>query len=70
VAILTCHIVPGSVLSRDLIGQKILKSLGGGELYVDARNDVRIDGAKVVQADIPASNGIVHVIDAVILPKI
>ena len=71
VAILTRHIVPGRISSRDLTGQKIhLKAVEGGELSIDATDGLSIDGAKVVHADIAASNGIIHVIDNVILPKI
>jgi uncharacterized surface protein with fasciclin (FAS1) repeats len=71
VAILTRHIVPGRISSRDLTGQKIhLKAVEGGELSIDATDGMSIDGAKVVRADITASNGIIHVIDNVMLPRI
>ena len=70
VAILTYHVVPGKVMSKDLAGQKTMaKSVEGSEIAVDATNGVKVDNAKVVKADIQASNGVIHVIDAVIMPK-
>jgi uncharacterized surface protein with fasciclin (FAS1) repeats len=70
VAILTSHIVPGRALSRDFEGKTNLRSVEGSELSVDASDGLKIGNAKVVKADIAASNGIIHVIDAVITPKI
>lgn len=70
VAILTYHVVPGKVMSSDIAGKKAdVASVQGGEISVDATNGVKVDGAKVVSADIETSNGVIHVIDAVILPK-
>jgi len=70
VAILTYHVVSGKVMSKDLAGKKTMaKSVEGGEISVDATDGVKVDSAKVVTADIEASNGIIHVIDAVIMPK-
>ena len=70
VAILTYHVVPGKVMSKDLAGQKTMaKSVEGSEIAVDATNGVKVDNAKVVKADIQASNGVIHAIDAVIMPK-
>ncbi len=70
VAILTYHVVPGKVLSKDIAGKKLSpKSVEGSPVSIDATNGVQIDNAKVVKADIEASNGVIHVIDAVILPK-
>ena len=70
VAILTYHVVPGKVMSKDLAGQKTMaKSVEGSEIAVDATNGVKVDNAKVVKADIHASNGVIHAIDAVIMPK-
>lgn len=70
VAILTYHVVSGKVMSKDLAGKKTMaKSVEGGEISVDATDGVKVDNAKVVTADIEASNGIIHVIDAVIMPK-
>jgi uncharacterized surface protein with fasciclin (FAS1) repeats len=70
VAILTYHVVPGKVMAADVTGKKTMaKSVQGGEITVDGTNGVKVDGATVVQADIVASNGVIHVIDAVIMPK-
>lgn len=70
VAILTYHVVPGKVMSSDIVGKKAeVASVQGGEISVDATDGVKVDGAKVVTADIETSNGVIHVIDAVILPK-
>ena len=70
VAILTYHVVSGKVMSKDLAGKKTMaKSVEGGEISVDATDGVKDDNAKVVKADIEASNGVIHVIDAVIMPK-
>jgi uncharacterized surface protein with fasciclin (FAS1) repeats len=70
VAILTYHVVAGKVMAKDLAGQKTMaKSVEGSEIAVDATNGVKVDNAKVVKADIQASNGVVHAIDAVIMPK-
>ncbi|MFN8828399.1 MAG: fasciclin domain-containing protein [Labrys sp. (in: a-proteobacteria)] len=70
VKILTYHVVPGKVMSKDIAGKSMMvKTVQGSEASVDAMSGVKIDGATVVQADIEASNGVIHVIDAVILPK-
>lgn len=70
VAILTYHVVSGKVMAKDLAGKKSMaKSVEGGEISIDATDGVKVDNAKVVTADIEASNGIIHVIDAVIMPK-
>ena len=70
VAILTYHVVPGKVMSSDIAGKKAeVASVQGGEISVDATDGVKVDGANVVSADIETSNGVIHVIDAVILPK-
>ena len=69
-SILLLHVLPGAVMSSDLAGQKIdAATAGGATVHVDATNGVTVDGAKVVTADIACSNGVIHVIDAVILPK-
>lgn len=70
VAILTYHVVPGKVMSKDIAGMKTMaKSVEGSEIDVDATNGVKVDDAKVVKADIETSNGVIHVIDSVIVPK-
>jgi uncharacterized surface protein with fasciclin (FAS1) repeats len=70
VAILTYHVVPGKVMAADVTGKETMaKSVQGGEITVNGMNGVKVDGATVVQADIAADNGVIHVIDAVIMPK-
>jgi len=70
VAILTYHVVPGKVMSKDIAGKKtMVKSVEGSEIAVDATQGVHIDDAKVIKADIETSNGVIHVIDKVIMPK-
>jgi uncharacterized surface protein with fasciclin (FAS1) repeats len=70
VAILTYHVVPAKVMSKDIVGKKTMaKSVEGEEISIDATNGVKVDNAKVVKADVEASNGVIHVIDTVIMPK-
>ena len=70
VAILTYHVVPGKVMAADVAGkdQKV-KTVQGGEIDVNGKDGVTVNGAKVIKADIVTDNGVIHVIDAVILPK-
>jgi uncharacterized surface protein with fasciclin (FAS1) repeats len=67
-SVLTYHVVPGKVLAKDVAGLKTAKTVQGGDIRVDANNGVKINNAKVTQADIEASNGIIHVIDTVLIP--
>lgn len=70
VAVLTYHVVPGKVMSADLAGKKLsAKTLQGSNVDIDAMNGVSVDNAKVITADIATSNGVIHVIDTVILPN-
>jgi len=66
--ILTYHVVPGRVLAADAAKLKSAETLQGEEIRIRAKKGVRINKAKVVKADIIASNGVIHVIDAVLLP--
>lgn len=69
VDILTFHVVPGKVMSSDIAGKELAaETVHGGELDVNATDGVIVNGANVVQADIESSNGVIHVIDSVILP--
>ncbi len=69
VSILTYHVVPGRVTSAQLAGKRVsVKTVQGSSVNIDGRNGVKVDGATVVVADVVASNGIIHVIDSVILP--
>ena len=71
VALLTYHVVPGKAMSGDLAGQEVeATTVQGSPVQIDATGDgVTVDDAKVVQADIEADNGVIHVIDAVIMPQ-
>jgi uncharacterized surface protein with fasciclin (FAS1) repeats len=68
-AILTYHVVPGKVMSGDLSDGMTAATVEGGEVTIGTEGGVTVDGANVVQADIEASNGVIHVIDGVIMPK-
>ncbi|MEM6438859.1 MAG: fasciclin domain-containing protein [Pseudomonadota bacterium] len=70
VAVLTYHVVPGKVMSADLAGQEIAAATVQGQaVSIDGRDGVTVDGANVIAADVEATNGVIHVIDAVILPE-
>jgi uncharacterized surface protein with fasciclin (FAS1) repeats len=70
VAILTYHVVPGKVMAADVAGKEIMvKSVQGSEIDVNGKDGVMVDNAKVIKADIVTDNGVIHVIDAVIMPK-
>lgn len=71
VAILTYHVVPGKIMSKDLAGKTTMaKTVEGSSVTVDATRGVRVEQATVSKADIETSNGVIHVIDAVMMPKI
>ncbi|PKP79534.1 MAG: Nex18 symbiotically induced protein [Alphaproteobacteria bacterium HGW-Alphaproteobacteria-2] len=70
VAVLTYHVVPGKVMSADLAGKTLeAETVQGTTVAIDATSGVKVDGANVTAADIEATNGVIHVIDAVILPN-
>jgi uncharacterized surface protein with fasciclin (FAS1) repeats len=70
VAVLTYHVVPGAVYAEDVVKLDSATTVQGSDIAVaTAAGKVSIDNAHVVAADIKASNGVIHVIDAVILPK-
>jgi|TARA_B110000967_G_scaffold188049_1_gene210503 uncharacterized surface protein with fasciclin (FAS1) repeats len=69
VDILTYHVLAGQVMAADIAGKVTsVEMLNGGKATVDAQNGVKINEANVVAADVMASNGVIHVIDAVIMP--
>ena len=69
-AVLTYHVVPGKVMAAQVVKLKAAKTVQGGSVAVSTEGGgVRIDGAKVVKTDIETTNGVIHVIDTVILPK-
>lgn len=67
-AVLTYHVVPGKVMSGDLSDGMMAATVNGAEVTIGTTDGVTVSGANVVTADIEASNGVVHVIDSVILP--
>jgi uncharacterized surface protein with fasciclin (FAS1) repeats len=69
VAILTYHVVPGRVLAADVVGMTSAKTVQGEDITIKVDGStVMVDGAKVTGTDILASNGVIHVIDSVIMP--
>ena len=68
VAVLTYHVVPGKVMSTDLQDDMTAATVQGGDVTIDLDNGVMVNDAAVVSADIETSNGVIHVIDKVILP--
>ena len=68
-AVLTYHVVPGKVMAADVVGLDSAKSVQGSRITIDTSDGVKVDGANVVMTDIETSNGVIHVIDAVIMPS-
>ena len=69
-AVLTYHVVPGKVMAADVVQLKSAKTVNGKSVKIQiAGGEVSVDGAKVVKTDIQCSNGVIHVIDSVILPE-
>ena len=70
VAILTYHVVPGRVLAADVVGLDSAETVQGQSIDIEVSGDaVMVDGATVVATDIETDNGVIHVIDQVILPE-
>ena len=68
-AILTYHVVPGKVMAKDVLGLSSAKTVNGKELRIAAKDGkVTVDEAAVTKTNIECSNGVVHVIDSVMLP--
>jgi uncharacterized surface protein with fasciclin (FAS1) repeats len=67
-AVLTYHVVPGKVMAAD-VKPGMVKTVQGSSLTIATDGGVKVDGAKVTATDIVASNGVIHVIDSVVLPK-
>jgi uncharacterized surface protein with fasciclin (FAS1) repeats len=66
-AVLTYHVVPGKVMAADVKAGEV-KTVQGSTLTVSTTGGVKVDAANVVKTDIVASNGVIHVIDSVVLP--
>ncbi|MBC7653921.1 MAG: fasciclin domain-containing protein [Oligoflexus sp.] len=68
-SILTYHVVAGKVMSKDLSDGQKAATVNGQEVTVTIGDGVKVDTATVITADLEASNGVIHVIDSVIMPK-
>jgi len=69
-AILTYHVVPGKVMAADVVGLDSAKTAQGSQVAIKTKDGtVMIDGAKVIATDIECGNGVIHVIDSVIMPR-
>lgn len=66
--VLTYHVVPGKVMAND-VKAGMVKTVQGGSITVSTTGGVKVDAANVVKTDIAADNGVIHVIDTVIMPK-
>lgn len=67
--LLTYHVIRGEIMSEDLMGENSLETMNGQNLTImTSGNVIMVDGARVVQADIEATNGVIYVIDAVLMP--
>ncbi len=69
IAVLTYHVVPGRVLASDVVTLDSAKTVQGQSVRIDTSSGVKVDDAKVVKTDILAKNGVIHVIDSVLLPN-
>ncbi len=70
VKVLTYHVVPGKVASGAIAGKRLsVKTVEGEQLHIDGRHGVKVNNAHVVKADVEADNGVIHVIDKVLIPK-
>jgi uncharacterized surface protein with fasciclin (FAS1) repeats len=68
IAILTYHVVPGAVMSTDLTEGMMATTVNGAQVTITLEGGAKVNGAVISAADIKASNGVIHVIDSVILP--
>ncbi len=69
-AILTYHVVPGKAMAADVVQMSSAKTVNGKEFSIKVEGDmVYVDNAMVTKTDIPASNGVIHIIDSVLIPE-
>ena len=68
-AVLTYHVVPGRVMAGDVVKMTSAKTVQGGSLTIRTDKGVTVDGANVIKTDIQAANGVIHVIDTVLMPR-
>ena len=67
-SVLTYHVVPGKVMAKDVKAGKV-KTVQGSDLTLSTSGGVKVDAANVVKTDIVADNGVIHVIDSVVMPQ-
>jgi uncharacterized surface protein with fasciclin (FAS1) repeats len=67
-SILTYHVIAGRVSARDVAGMSSATTIAGPALSIDTSSGVKVNNATVVQPDVMASNGVIHVIDTVLIP--
>jgi uncharacterized surface protein with fasciclin (FAS1) repeats len=67
--VLTYHVVPGTVMAADVVKLSSAKTVQGQSVKITTSGGVKVDNANVVKTDVIATNGVIHVIDAVILPQ-
>jgi uncharacterized surface protein with fasciclin (FAS1) repeats len=68
-AVLTYHVVAGKVLAADVVKLTSAKSVQGQDLTIDTTDGVKVSGSKVVKTDIACTNGVIHIVDTVMMPK-
>ena len=66
--ILTYHVVAGKVMASDVAGLTSAKTVQGKEVSIDTKDGVKVNEAKVIKADVETDNGVIHVIDTVLIP--
>ena len=66
--ILTYHVVPNKVMAKDVNGLKKTDTVNGKQIKIDTTNGVKIGNARIIKTDIECTNGVIHVIDGVLLP--
>ncbi len=69
VKVLTYHVVPGKVTASEVMKLSSAKTVEGQSITIDTRDGVKVDNARVIKTDIMAENGVIHVIDTVIMPN-
>lgn len=69
-AVLTYHVVPGKLMAKDVVKLSKAKTVQGQEITVTTKDGVKVDEAKVIKTDIECSNGLIHVIDSIMLPRL
>lgn len=67
--VLTYHVVPGKVMAEDVVTLTSADTVEGGTISIDTSSGVKVDDANVIATDVLASNGVIHVIDTVIMPN-